>query len=113
MNAIKRYLFGISIMSLSLLNFQCKKNTSTNQTSDKVSIEKSAYGTLPNGQKVESYTLKNQKGMEVSIITYGGIITSLKVPNKEGKSEEDEQEEELDELSKLEQVDWRKDLLGE
>ncbi len=88
MNAIKRYLFGISIMSLSLLNFQCKKNTSTNQTSDKVSIEKSAYGTLPNGQKVESYTLKNQKGMEVSIITYGGIITSLKVPNKEGKSEE-------------------------
>lgn len=88
MNAIKRYLFGISIMSLSLLNFQCKKNTSTNQTSDKVSIEESAYGTLANGQKVESYTLKNQKGMEVSIITYGGIITSLKVPNKEGKSEE-------------------------
>ncbi len=26
--------------------------------------------------------------MEVSIITYGGIITSLKVPNKEGVSEE-------------------------
>lgn len=53
-----------------------------------MSIEKTVYGTLPNGLKIDSYTLKNQKGMEVIIITYGGIITSLKVPNKDGKSEE-------------------------
>jgi aldose 1-epimerase len=53
-----------------------------------VSIEKSIYGNLPSGQKIESYTLKNQNGIEVTIITYGGIITSLKVPNIEGKSEE-------------------------
>lgn len=53
-----------------------------------MAIEKTVYGTLPNGQKVDRYTLKNQKGMEVIIITYGGIITSLKVPNKDGKSEE-------------------------
>ena len=37
---------------------------------------------------MDSYTLKNQKGMEVSIITYGGIITSLKVPKKGGISED-------------------------
>ncbi|GIZ07859.1 aldose 1-epimerase [Flavobacterium sp. UMI-01] len=53
-----------------------------------VTIEKSIYGTTAKGEKVESYLLKNQKGMEVSIITYGGIITSLKVPNKKGISEE-------------------------
>jgi aldose 1-epimerase len=53
-----------------------------------VSLEKTVYGTLPNGQKVDRYTLKNLKGMEVTIITYGGIITSLKVPNKDEKSEE-------------------------
>ncbi len=88
MNVIKRFVFGISMMGLALLSFQCKKNTSTNQTTDKVSIEKSAYGILPDGQKVDRYTLQNSKGMEVAIITYGGIITSLKVPNKEGKSEE-------------------------
>ena len=29
------------------------------------------------------------------------------------EDEEDDADEELDELSKLEQVDWRKDLLGE
>jgi aldose 1-epimerase len=85
---MKRCLLGISMMSLALLNFQCKKNTTINTTSDQVSIEKSTFGTLPNGQQVDSYTLKNKKGMEVAIMTYGGIITSLKVPNKDGKSEE-------------------------
>lgn len=85
---MKSCLLGISMMSLALLNFQCKKNTTINTTSDQVSIEKSTFGTLPNGQQVDSYTLKNKKGMEVAIMTYGGIITSLKVPNKDGKSEE-------------------------
>lgn len=53
-----------------------------------VSIEKTAYGITPAGEKIDSYTLKNQNGMEVKIITYGGIITSLKVPNKAGVSED-------------------------
>jgi aldose 1-epimerase len=55
---------------------------------DNVSIEKKIYGTTPSGEKIDCYTLKNQKGMEVNIITYGGIITSLKVPDKYGVSEE-------------------------
>jgi len=50
-------------------------------------IEKKAYGNTPQGENVDKYTLINQKGMEVGIITYGGIITSLKVPNKEGLME--------------------------
>ncbi len=53
-----------------------------------MSIEKTTFGTTSAGVKVDSYKLKNQKGMEVSIMTYGGIIISLKVPNKAGKSEE-------------------------
>jgi len=53
-----------------------------------VSIEKKEFGTTPAGQNVDTYTLRNQKGMEVTITTFGGIITSLKVPNKAGVSEE-------------------------
>ena len=37
------------------------------------------------GDSVYLYTLSNNKGMEVSIINYGGIITSLKVPQKKGE----------------------------
>ena len=38
-----------------------------------------------NGETVDLYTLDNGKGMEVKIITYGGIIQSIKVPDKRGR----------------------------
>ncbi|WP_281297546.1 aldose epimerase family protein [Flavobacterium limnophilum] len=94
MNVLKRCIYGFSLLSLAFLTVQCKdtkkdeKQENTTQKMDSVSIEKKEYGTTPAGQKVDVYTLKNQKGMEVNIMTYGGIITSLKVPNKAGVSEE-------------------------
>ncbi len=48
-------------------------------------IEKTAFGTLPNGLKVDLYTLRNSNGMEVQITNYGGIITNLTAPDKNGK----------------------------
>jgi|GEM_PF-4119307 len=49
------------------------------------SIEKSIYGTTADGKPVEQYTLTNANGMEVKVITFGGIITSLSVPDRTGK----------------------------
>ncbi|WP_348812753.1 aldose epimerase family protein [Flavobacterium maritimum] len=94
MNVLKRCIYGISIISIASMNVQCKSDKKVEDTTaeakatEVVTIEKSAYGTTPKGEKIDSYKLKNQKGMEVDIITYGGIISSLKVPNKAGKSEE-------------------------
>src|SRR5687768_9003796 len=48
------------------------------------SITKSSYGTTADGQDVDEYTLTNANGMEVKIITYGGIITSVRVPDRNG-----------------------------
>ena len=45
---------------------------------------KKAYGITSDSINVDSYTLKNENCMELTVITYGGIITSLKVPNKRG-----------------------------
>jgi aldose 1-epimerase len=50
------------------------------------SIEKDLYGNV-DGKLVERFTLNNANGIEVSIITYGGIITSIKTPNKNNISE--------------------------
>jgi aldose 1-epimerase len=94
MNVLKLCLSVVFMVSLAVLNIQCKgnqkeeKQVNTIQKTDSVTIEKKEYGTTPTGQKVAVYILKNQKGMEVSVLTYGGIITSLKVPNKAGVSEE-------------------------
>ena len=46
------------------------------------SITKADFGKTPEGQAVELYTLHNSKGMEAQIMTYGGIVTSLKTPDK-------------------------------
>ena len=45
---------------------------------------KKSFGQLQTGQNVEIYSLKNSKGMEMNVITYGGIISSLSVPDKNG-----------------------------
>ncbi len=39
---------------------------------------------MRDGVEVDLYTLTNDQGIEVSIITYGGAITSLKVPDRNG-----------------------------
>lgn len=48
------------------------------------SIQSRPYGTTSDGIDVEEYTLTNANGMEVKIITYGGIITSIRVPDRYG-----------------------------
>ena len=49
-----------------------------------VKIEKEFFGKTSDGIDISRYTLKNSSGMEVSIINYGGIITSWKVKDRDG-----------------------------
>jgi len=56
----------------------------TPQNKKTIQIEKDFYGITQEGQEVDRYTLSNAAGMQVEIITYGGIITSMKVPNAAG-----------------------------
>ena len=48
-------------------------------------VEKSNFGTTSDGEPVSLYVLANQSGMQVSIINFGGIIVSIKVPDRKGK----------------------------
>lgn len=67
----------------------------TNCTSDQINskkmdnnhsltLSKSSFGTTPDGE-VDLFSLKNNNGMEVKITNYGGIITSIIVPDKNGQ----------------------------
>lgn len=46
------------------------------------------FGTTSDGQKVDRYSFTNSNNIEVQIISFGGIITSIKVPDKTGKRED-------------------------
>src|SRR5262245_39028717 len=46
-------------------------------------ITRAPFGSTAEGQ-VWLYTLTNSRGMEVKIMTYGGIIQSVKVPDRRG-----------------------------
>lgn len=45
-------------------------------------LTRQLYGTTKGGSAVHQYTLANAHGLEVKIITYGGIITSVRLPDR-------------------------------
>src|SRR5262249_48760866 len=48
-------------------------------------VEKRPFGKMPDGAAVDLYILTNKNGMQVKAITYGGIITEMLVPDRDGK----------------------------
>jgi len=49
-------------------------------------VEKSLFGTLPDGRAIEAYTLNNGQGATAIVITYGAILADLRMPDAEGKT---------------------------
>src|SRR5690606_21209183 len=90
MRTLKRSFCLLTLLSFVLLNLQCKENktdantTPVEEMKNPVTISKEPFGTTKDSIPVDKYILKNEKGMEISIITYGGIITSWTAPDKNG-----------------------------
>ncbi len=55
------------------------------QTEEGVKVTKELFGKTAEGQDVDIYTLRNKSGVEVRITNYGGIVVSLKAPDRAGK----------------------------
>lgn len=49
-----------------------------------MSIQKKAFGILADGKKVSAFTLRNENGMKVKILDFGGTIVQIKVPDRDG-----------------------------
>jgi aldose 1-epimerase len=53
-----------------------------------LNVEEAVYGQTPEGDTVKVFTLTDGKGMEAKLITWGATLISLKVPDKNGTSED-------------------------
>ena len=53
-----------------------------------MNIKKEIFGTLPDGTTADLYTLEGNEGLSVQVTSFGGIVTSIRCPDKEGNVEE-------------------------
>lgn len=90
MKKAKAFLFVLAIAMAMVVLPSCQKNVvgekMTNTKGD-MSIVKDSFGKTKDGKAVEIYTLDNGKGVSAQIITYGGIMVRLNIPDRNGKSE--------------------------
>src|SRR5688500_886023 len=75
---------AILALSLAMLNACDSKETAQPQ-SPKASIQSASFGQTSEGVAVELYTLRNARGMEARIATYGGTVTRLTAPDRKGQ----------------------------
>jgi aldose 1-epimerase len=74
------------LLMLSGCNSGRKGNTASEQKNPKCKVEKSFFGMTAEGDSAMLYTLKNERDITVTITNYGGIITGIYVPDKNGKT---------------------------
>ncbi len=72
---------GVCLVAL-LVGFACGPSESEKEAQ---LVGKEKFGTTPEGEAVDVYTLRNANGVEVRAINYGGIIVSLRVPDRDGR----------------------------
>ena len=85
MNSILRNLVLLTAGTLLLANSGCQSTGVSSLPKEKVDISKQPWGRLPDGTAVDLYTLRNRHGVEAKISNYGGIVTSLLAPDRNGK----------------------------
>ena len=51
-----------------------------------MSLTVEPFGTLPDGSPVARYTLSREGGLTLRVLTYGGIVQSLEVPDRRGEN---------------------------
>src|ERR1700741_4873250 len=88
--SLQSALCGLSVMFIPVIasaagstisnEFNVKENSIVG-----LSVAKELFGRTLDGVLVDKYTLTNAHGVRVAILTYGAIVQSIDVPDKNGK----------------------------
>ncbi len=77
-----RYLAALLSLAFILSAAGCCPKYASDATA---AIKKAPFGTTQDGQKVDLYTLTNANGLIAKITNYGGTVTELWVPDRNGR----------------------------
>ncbi|MFZ5940963.1 MAG: aldose epimerase family protein [Bacteroidota bacterium] len=72
-----------SFLALTGCNQATKKSSAESPALPPITVK--PFGVMPDGQAVSLYTLENAEHMVATITNYGGTLTSLLVPDRDGK----------------------------
>jgi len=79
------FLMGLPGVSLAAAQ-TAKSPSSVKKLNPRLTMQ--PFGKTHDGREVDLYTLTNQNGMAVGIMNYGGVIVTLKAPDRHGKFED-------------------------
>ncbi|HEY0654161.1 MAG TPA: aldose epimerase family protein [Chryseosolibacter sp.] len=91
---MKHHSFMLLLGATSLFFASCNQKienaamSDTTRVETKTNLTSAPFGRLPDGKEVRLFTLKNANGMTMKVMNYGGVITSLTAPDKDGKFED-------------------------
>jgi aldose 1-epimerase len=82
-------LYPATILALACATGACTQSSPnsapTAGSTMQAKIETSAFGRTTTGDAVELYTLTNAKGTVAKVMTYGALLTELRVPDRNGQ----------------------------
>ena len=84
MTAARYLMFMLPAVSILQAAMGANVDQSGGAAAAKRGVTREAFGKTANGTPVEIYTLTNANGIELRAMTYGAIITDLKVPDRSG-----------------------------
>lgn len=84
MKTFKPLMLLVLVLAFSCSQKQDKKTDSEATSEPKATIVSAPFDNLENGEAVTEFTMKNTNDVTMKVITFGGIVTSLQIPDKEG-----------------------------
>ena len=88
---LNKLVFGAFLVAIVSCKSTPANNSDTKSDTVDTQLDSSkngeSYGTVE-GQEIKQYTLTNSNGMVVKIINYGGYVTNIIVPDKQGVKED-------------------------
>ncbi|HMF61052.1 MAG TPA: aldose epimerase family protein [Vicinamibacterales bacterium] len=76
------FLLGAAVVAHAVLG--AAGGQAQNAAAARRGVSHAAFGKTKDGKVVDLYTMTNSHGVEVRAMTYGGIITSIRVPDRTG-----------------------------